>query len=677
MKRLLQAAMRALLLALCGPLLAQADERRPVPVARELDRELGRLVARAYDQPEAAMQALGALRQAQSSGEPLARLRLRLAEGQILLQRGRTQEAEAIANALELAPQGQELGLLMRALIADRLGRGAEAADHARESLRQLDMHCPAQALEQAIAQGQCDFRAAWSALRILEREQSTQGRLAQAEATLKRMLALAQAGTDRHLSAVSLYSLAVLSQDQEQPDAARRWLAAAQERAQDQPITLTRVKLAEAIVASKRGDEHSVLSTYEDALAMAQRADAPRTAALIRVNLADLHMHSDRPAQAMREARLALPVVLAFRDLRLERTLRHNLAVALLLQRQFDAARRELARAEQLARELPDPARRVVELREVGHAWASSGQPREAITVFHAERELSAQIHASQREAQLQQLQLKYDSERKQRDLELLTRERSLKDQQLSNHALAQRVGLALAVLLSLSLVLVVVMLQRVRAANRQLKANQQQLRAQSERDPLTDLANRRHFLAVMQQQSEQLFAGGLLMIDIDHFKHVNDQHGHAAGDAVIREVAQRIRSSVREQDLVVRWGGEEFLVFTPNVEPADLARLAERVLQSVGSQPVATDEGPLRVTVSIGFAHFPLPPAKLRQHWEQAVNWADMVLYTAKAQGRNQAVGIAAVDARDATVLGEIEADFDAACQSQRVRLQHIPGP
>jgi len=165
--------------------------------------------------------------------------------------------------------------------------------------------------------------------------------------------------------------------------------------------------------------------------------------------------------------------------------------------------------------------------------------------------------------------------------------------------------------------------------------------------------------------------------MIDIDHFKHVNDQHGHAAGDAVIREVAQRIRSSVRDQDLVVRWGGEEFLVFTPNVEPADLARLAERVLNSVGSQPVATDNGPLRVTVSIGFAHFPLPPAKLRQHWEQAVNWADMVLYTAKAQGRNQAVGLAAVDARDATVLSEIEADFDAACRSQRVRLQHIPGP
>ncbi|MDO7785512.1 hypothetical protein QPL65_25160, partial [Escherichia coli] len=83
-------------------------------------------------------------------------------------------------------------------------------------------------------------------------------------------------------------------------------------------------------------------------------------------------------------------------------------------------------------------------------------------------------------RETQLQQLKLKYDSDRNQRDLDLLTRDRSLKDQQLANHELAQRVGMAVALLLGLSLVLVVVMLQRVRAANRQLKANQRLLRSQ-----------------------------------------------------------------------------------------------------------------------------------------------------------------------------------------------------
>jgi diguanylate cyclase (GGDEF)-like protein len=126
-----------------------------------------------------------------------------------------------------------------------------------------------------------------------------------------------------------------------------------------------------------------------------------------------------------------------------------------------------------------------------------------------------------------------------------------------------------------------------------------------------------------------------------------------------------------------VVRWGGEEFLIFAPGVAQDPLQLLAERILFSVGAEPVATESGPLRITVSIGFAHFPLPPGYLGLHWEQAVNWADMVLYTAKAQGRNRAVGIATVDARDAEALLQIEVDFDAACSSQRVNLRHIDGP
>jgi diguanylate cyclase (GGDEF)-like protein len=219
--------------------------------------------------------------------------------------------------------------------------------------------------------------------------------------------------------------------------------------------------------------------------------------------------------------------------------------------------------------------------------------------------------------------------------------------------------------------------MLQRVRRANQRLKAKQQLLRAQSERDPLTDLANRRHFLAVMERHAQDCFDGALMMVDIDHFKHVNDRNGHAAGDTVICEVARRISDAVRQEDLVVRWGGEEFLVYAPKVGAEPLQQLAERVLLSVGREPVRTEAGALRITVSIGFAHFPLPPTRLPLHWERAVNWADMALYTAKAQGRNRAVGIATVDAADTEALTQIEANFDAACNSQRVTLKHILGP
>jgi diguanylate cyclase (GGDEF)-like protein len=171
--------------------------------------------------------------------------------------------------------------------------------------------------------------------------------------------------------------------------------------------------------------------------------------------------------------------------------------------------------------------------------------------------------------------------------------------------------------------------------------------------------------------------FQGALMMIDIDHFKNVNDEHGHAAGDAVIVEVSRRIRAAVRDSDLVVRWGGEEFLVFAPERPGNDLAQMAERVLRSIGGEPIDTPDGPLRITASIGFASFPLGGSTLRLHWEQAVNWADMVLYKAKAEGRNRGVGIAAVEAPNADMLAAILQDFDAASLNGQVKLNVLLGP
>jgi predicted signal transduction protein with EAL and GGDEF domain len=99
--------------------------------------------------------------------------------------------------------------------------------------------------------------------------------------------------------------------------------------------------------------------------------------------------------------------------------------------------------------------------------------------------------------------------------------------------------------------------------------------------------------------------------------------------------------------------------------------------VLQAVGGTPVALPGGALRVTVSVGCASFPLPPAHLPLTLERAINFADMALYTAKNQGRNRAVGIASAQADDADALRRIEADFDQAWHGGLVSLLHTPGP
>jgi diguanylate cyclase (GGDEF)-like protein len=376
--------------------------------------------------------------------------------------------------------------------------------------------------------------------------------------------------------------------------------------------------------------------------------------------------------------------VLQRFGDRFYERSLHHNLAVAHIKLRQFDLARAELAKVGEFGTDPADLVYRARELRELGDAWAEVGQYKEALAALHAERDLNTRANERNRAAALEELGRKYDSAAKQRDLDLLARDGQLKDQQLANQKLAQQVGFAVSALLLLSVALIGVTLVRMRRAQARLTANQSLLRAQSERDPLTDLSNRRHFLAVMDQRARETqgegFSGALMMIDIDHFKNVNDWHGHAAGDTVIVEVARRIKAAVRDTDLVVRWGGEEFLVFAPELPGDDLALMAERILRSIGSQPVATSEGPLRVTASIGFGSFPLGGAggaSLRLHWEQAVNWADMVLYKAKAEGRNRGVGISAVEAPDTHALAAMLQDFDAACLKGQVKLRQLPGP
>ncbi len=138
------------------------------------------------------------------------------------------------------------------------------------------------------------------------------------------------------------------------------------------------------------------------------------------------------------------------------------------------------------------------------------------------------------------------------------------------------------------------------------------------------------------------------LLLMDLDHFKKINDQHGHAAGDAVLVQFADRLREVFRGSDIVVRWGGEEFLALARG-SPRDRAgELAGRVLEAVRSRPFRVRENqPLGVTVSIGFVVFPLDPMSPRAwDWDATLNLADGALYAAKAQGRDGFVGACQAD-------------------------------
>ena len=123
------------------------------------------------------------------------------------------------------------------------------------------------------------------------------------------------------------------------------------------------------------------------------------------------------------------------------------------------------------------------------------------------------------------------------------------------------------------------------------------------------------------------------MLLLDVDHFKRVNDTFGHAGGDVVLREVAQRLRSNLRSSDIVARYGGEEFLVIMASRSPADVANVAERLRLAVGEEPVWLPSGPVRVTISIGGAS-----GGDSILLDDLLASADEALYRAKAAGRNR---------------------------------------
>ena len=156
------------------------------------------------------------------------------------------------------------------------------------------------------------------------------------------------------------------------------------------------------------------------------------------------------------------------------------------------------------------------------------------------------------------------------------------------------------------------------------------------SRTDALTGAANRRHAAEAL---ATELAAGrplGVLLLDVDHFKRVNDTYGHAAGDDVLVEVVRRASEAVRHSDLVGRWGGEEFIVLTDAADADVLARLGERVRAAVAAGPVAAGDERIRVTVSIGaaIAGVPAPSA------DALVAAADAALYAAKDAGRDRVV-------------------------------------
>jgi diguanylate cyclase len=178
----------------------------------------------------------------------------------------------------------------------------------------------------------------------------------------------------------------------------------------------------------------------------------------------------------------------------------------------------------------------------------------------------------------------------------------------------------------------------QLARVTAQELEAANEALRVQAVTDPLTGAHNRRGFMDRSGAEIERCERYGhelvLAMLDIDHFKRVNDTLGHAAGDAVLAAVAAELQRASRETDVVVRWGGEEFLFVFPNTDLSKGVAVVERFRTALAALPIEVPEGdPVKVTISGGVAEL-----ERSDTVDSLVARADDALYRAKESGRNR---------------------------------------
>ncbi len=632
-----------------------------------------------YGFPDRVDAALIALTPEADRAPPAERRLAYVLHGQAMVLVGKVAEADSVAAQLEdLSTRNRDAGdraaaLLVRSAIEFTFGEASKSLAHA-----QL-------ARELAAAAADADLQF-WSAL-AFGTAARTRGRPEEALASLQDALSLAEVSESAYRRSAALYQLSVLHRDLRNAQEALSTALAAYRYAEAAKSTYAMVnaRMAESAVMEILDRPSRELASMQEALAIARNAKSRTAEAKALINFADIRLRRREFAAAADLSRQSLALAQRQGDGSLTATSKANLGFAMLGvgraaegKRYADEAMAEYERTGAIAD--------IAELAgEYGRALEQTGDFRGALVLYHRERKLRNEIALQARQRILLEVQEKYETEKRRREIDLLNRENDLKTAELANQELRQRVWWLLAALFAASFVVVAALYRKLRASSRLLAQRNAELSILSSRDPLTALYNRRHFQSVIAAEVAALERPGrddasssraLLLIDLDHFKETNDRFGHALGDAVLVAVAERLRNTLRESDTIVRWGGEEFLVLAKTA-PDRVDEIAAPILRALSSEPIVLNDKVIRTTASIGYAPMPLPPASAPLSWDRAIGLVDMALYMAKVNGRNRAYGIQRLRGDDAETLAAAERDLEHAWKSGLVDLHVLYGP
>ena len=430
---------------------------------------------------------------------------------------------------------------------------------------------------------------------------------------------------------------------------------------------SLASLQFTRAIALVRIGRDREGIAAFENALATAVRAGLQGMEAAARGNIADYYLQHHDYVRAEAESRKALVVSEKGSDQNVIQMARANLGFSLMGQGRIDEGLPWVdgviahLRKDKLTGDLE------AMLDEKGRMLERAGQYQQALAIVREQQSLQQQSARAARDRAIATLQEEFDAHRRSQQIVLLQRENRLKDAELNNRRTVQLATTFAAVLTVLAGAVVTVLYRRTARSNARLKELNVQLEFGSTHDALTGLHNRRSLTNRMSVRKDDRrhpvpdAVDCFVLLDIDHFKSINDRWGHGAGDAVLVDVARRLAAAVRDTDMVVRWGGEEFMIHAPAMDPASIAGMAERILDAIGAKPVdaGIGTGTCAIPVTLTAGIVALPGAGTAFDWQCAVRLADWALYQGKAQGRNQARIVTRLYAPADTVMAALDRD------------------
>lgn len=444
-------------------------------------------------------------------------------------------------------------------------------------------------------------------------------------------------------------------------------------------------ITLNRGVALSNMRKFRQAIAAYTQARKLAIELADRRTETLAVNNLSDAYYEIGGYAQGLHFARLTLELAKELDNEDYEATALVNIGLCHMGLGETIQGGKEVAQG--ITRMRREGAKTGVEqaLDQLAKAYAHAGQYRDAYGAIEEQLALSTELFISNRDHVVAEMSAKYDASEREKQIALLERKTVVQSSEIRNKSIQRIIAIMSALIATAIIIIILYLYRKVKQANDSLKEANLKLARQSNRDPLTGLLNRRAFLDFMRFRTEQSNrrAGvtdsaphALVMIDIDHFKRINDQYGHASGDAVLVDLSKRLTHVMREQDMLMRWGGEEFLIYLSHVPDVDLAQIVERILSIVGGQPVALDTQLIATTISAGYVSLPLgTTSEIDRNWEKILNLADAALYMAKTRGRNQAIGIKA--GKLLPLEASLSGKLDEAILQGQVVVESIAGP